>query len=256
LSRCTNLGGDVNRLGSSLKNRVRNDELMDDSSLAEPLHVGALRGLARLNTLSRTAETIWATLKRLEDGRVHQQKPVRVLDLACGGGDITRRLNVLARRDGLPFEFHGCDFSARAVEYARQQSDGLVQPPRFFEYDVLDGPLPPGYSYFVSSLFLHHLSDDQAVNLIAEMARAAERGFLVHDLARSRLGFLLAVAATRMLTRSPVVHVDSLLSVRAAFSKAEMLDFPDRAGLSGARCLSVWPSRLLLSWTAPPAQVG
>lgn len=230
---------------------------MDDPALDDRLHVGALRGLARLNRLSRTAEAIWASLVRMQGrgGSGGARGPVRVLDLACGGGDITRRLQALAVRDGLPFEFDGCDRSDRALEYARRQSGSSARPCRFFVRDVLDEPLPDGYSYFVSSLFLHHLSEVQAVSLTREMARAAGRGFVVHDLLRSKRGLLLAAAVTRVVTRSPVVHTDSLLSVRAAYSEREMLDISIRAGLVGAHCAALWPRRLLLSWPAAGAQV-
>ncbi len=228
---------------------------MDDPALDDGLHVGALRGLARLNRLSRTAEAILAALLRIDGGNQNSKTPVRVLDLACGGGDITRRLASLTKRKGLPFEFDGCDLSERAVEYAREQATGSMRAGQFFVRDVLDGPLPQGYDYFVSSLFMHHLADGQAVSLVREMACATGRGFLVHDLERSSSGFFLAAAATRALTRSPIVHTDSLLSVRAAFSMEEMIDIAIRAGLTDAHCARLWPRRLLLTWTAPALNV-
>ena len=233
----------------ALANRQRAEELMDDPTMDDRLHVGALRGLARVNRLSRTAASIWAAMWRIE--RECNERPLRVLDLACGGGDITRRLAALALRDGRPFEFDGCDRSERAVDYAQRQSGDSMPSCRFFVRDVLDGSLPDGYDYFVSSLFLHHLADEQAVGLFREMARACGRGFLVHDLERSSRGFLLAAAATRAVTRSPIVRTDSLLSVRAAFSFEEIKDIPIRAGLEDARCARLWPRRLLLTWTMP-----
>ena len=181
---------------------------------------------------------------------------MRVLDLACGSGDITRRLAALAARDGMPFEFDGCDRSGHAVEFAdRQSRAGSTPTCRFFARDVLEGPLPDGYGYFVSSLFLHHLADGQAVRLFREMARAARRGFVVHDLERSTRGFLLAGVASRAFTRSPIVHADALLSVRAAFSLEETIAMSILADLPGVRCTRRWPCRLLLSW-APQSTHG
>ena len=55
----------------------------------------------------------------------------------------------------------------------------------------------------------------------------------------------------RILTRSPIVHVDGPLSVRAGFQPGEVLDMADRAGLRGARITRHWPQRLLLSWRRP-----
>ena len=240
----------------ALERRQRADERMDDRALDASSHIQALRGLARLNRLSRTADGLWAALAGMEVRHNGGGGPVRVLDLACGSGDITRRLAALAARDGMPFEFDGCDRSGHAVEFAdRQSRAGSTPTCRFFARDVLEGPLPDGYGYFVSSLFLHHLADGQAVRLFREMARAARRGFVVHDLERSTRGFLLAGVASRAFTRSPIVHADAVLSVRAAFSLEETIAMSILADLPGVRCTRRWPCRLLLSW-APQSTHG
>jgi hypothetical protein len=66
---------------------------------------------------------------------------------------------------------------------------------------------------------------------------------IVSDLDRSRLGLLLAWLGTRLLTRSPVVHVDSLRSVRAAFTRDEAAALATRAGLTSWRLTMHWPCR-------------
>ena len=48
--------------------------------------------------------------------------------------------------------------------------------------------------------------------------QATRHAVLVDDLVRSRLGFALVLAGSYLLTRSPVVHTDGPLSVRAALS--------------------------------------
>lgn len=221
---------------------------MDNPKLDAPAHLDALRGLARLNRLSRTAESLWTELQRLEVGRSH--RPIRVLDLACGGGDITRRLAVLARHDHLPFTFDGCDLSSRAIDFARNHPQSTSLNCQFFIHDALRGPLPGGYDYFISSLFIHHLESAQITDLLHRMAQGADQGLVIHDLRRSLRGLWLAGAASRLFTRSPVVHTDALLSVRAAFTLSEMRALAAEAGLTAARCTPHWPQRWLLSWTA------
>ncbi len=239
----------------ALERRQRADERMDDRALDASSHIQALRRLARLNRLSRTADGLWAALAGMEVRHNGGGGPVRVLDLACGSGDITRRLAALAARDGMPFEFDGCDRSGRAVEFANRQFPRSTPACRFFARDILEGPLPCGYDYFVSSLFLHHLADGQVVRLFREMARTARRGFVVHDLERSTRGLLLAGVASRAFTRSPIVHSDALLSVRAAFSLEETIAMSILADLRGVRSTRRWPYRLLLSW-APQSTNG
>jgi hypothetical protein len=122
---------------------------------------------------------------------------------------------------------------------------------RFFIHDAVNGPLPTGYDALTCSLFLHHLDEGEAVDLLRRMAAAAGRLVLVNDLARGAAGWLLAQAAARLLTRSDVVHTDGPRSVAAAFTPAEARTLAERAGLSGATVRRRWPFRWLLTWERP-----
>src|SRR5438270_878835 len=103
---------------------------------------------------------------------------------------------------------------------------------RFFQADVLREPLPSGYDAVISSLFLHHLTEEQAVALLRRMG-AAGRIVLVNDLVRSRPGYLLAWLGTRLLSRSEVVHFDGQRSVEGAFTPVEARRLAEAAGLAG-----------------------
>jgi hypothetical protein len=76
---------------------------------------------------------------------------------------------------------------------------------------------------------------------------------LVNDLIRDRLGYFLCWWGVRLLTRSPIVHVDGPLSVRAGFQPAEVLEMATQAGMNGASISRHWPQRLLLKWERPEA---
>jgi SAM-dependent methyltransferase len=219
--------------------RVVAREQMDDPALEEDLHAQALRGLARLNLLSATAALFWKPLRRL----LEERGRLRVLDLACGGGDVTLALR---RRAGSALEIEGCDKSPTALEHARAQAHRRGAEVRFFEHDVLEGELPGGYDLYICSLFLHHLEEGQAVDLLARMARAD--ALLVHDLARCGPGLLLSRLVPPLITRSRVVHGDAVLSVRNAFTPGEIGAMAERAGLDGVRVSRHWPYRFLISW--------
>ncbi len=119
----------------------------------------------------------------------------------------------------------------------------------FFQLDALNDPLPEGFDVVTCSLFLHHLSEEQAVRLLRKMADAARSTILVNDLSRSRLGYALAWTGCRLLSRSPIVHHDGPASVRAAFNLAEARDLAERAGLERVSLSRRWPRRFLLSWS-------
>ena len=145
--------------------------------------------------------------------------------------DLARR----ARRSGLDVRIDGCDISPVAVDFRRSGGEDAGIPVRFFRLDALNEPLPEDYDVVMCSLFLHHLADDEAVRLLRKMADAARSLILVNDLLRSRLGYWLAWAGCRLLSRSPIVHHDGPASVRAAFRLARRANLAERAGLDGAR---------------------
>jgi len=71
---------------------------------------------------------------------------------------------------------------------------------------------------------------------------------LVNDLRRTRAGLALAYAASRVLSRSHVVHVDATLSVRAAFTIPEFAILTQEAGLDTAVISRRTPMRFLMRW--------
>jgi 2-polyprenyl-3-methyl-5-hydroxy-6-metoxy-1,4-benzoquinol methylase len=108
--------------------------------------------------------------------------------------------------------------------------------------------LPNDFDVVMCSLFLHHLSNDDALTLLRRMAAATRCLGLVSDLRRSAYGLFLAYSASRVLSRSKVVHVDAVRSVRGAFTKSELQHLAAEAGLENATVANRWPARMLLRW--------
>jgi SAM-dependent methyltransferase len=220
---------------------------MDQPGLDPGRHRQALRGLRRINFWSRSAGILWPPLAALAR---EASRPVRVLDIATGGGDVPIRLARYSGRSRSRLAVEGCDVNPEAVRYATEQAERHGVAVRFFVADALTD-IPTGYDAIACSLFLHHLTDELAVGLLRRMGTAAGRLVLVNDLERSRRGLLLARVATRLLSLSPVVHVDGPRSVEGAFTIEEARSLAERAGLDGATVERRWPCRYLLSWVRP-----
>lgn len=231
---------------TSLRTRQFRPEVMDQPDLDPAEHRRALQGLATVNRVSRSAAILWRPLRRL--ARRTPSQPLRVLDLACGGGDVTVALAYRAARAGLALRIDGCDLSAVAIEHAAERAARSTVNVDFFRLDVVREPLPDGYDVLCCSLFLHHLDEPTAVALLERMAAAARRLVLVNDLRRSAAGYWLAWLGCRLLARSPIVHVDGPRSIENAFTIPEARALAHRAGLKGAELSRHWPQRFLLSW--------
>jgi 2-polyprenyl-3-methyl-5-hydroxy-6-metoxy-1,4-benzoquinol methylase len=235
--------------GLDLRRRRRQPELMDDPALDPAEHAAALRGLARINAVSQSASILWTSLRDL--ARSAAPRPLRVLDVATGGGDVPLALARHARASGVRLELHACDISATAIAEAGQRGREAGVQMRLFECDALALPAETTYDAVICSLFVHHLEEDAVVLLLERMCAAAEQAVLVSDLRRSFGGYLMACAATRALTRSRIVHVDGPRSVEGAFTPEELRDLAARAGLTGATVEPRWPCRMLLRWRRP-----
>lgn len=221
-------------------------EIMDQPNLETGRHRHALRGLERINRWSVSVRLFWPALA--PRARQLAPRPLRVLDVGSGGGDVLRQLARRADRAGLPMVFEGCDRSAAAVAYAQERADAAGAAVRFFVTDVLASDLPGDYDAVICSLFLHHFDEEEAITVLRRMAKASRGLVLVNDLRRCFTGWMLAHVAGRVLTRSPVVHVDGPRSVAAAWTRREILTLAERAGLPGASYRRYWPFRFLLQW--------
>ena len=229
----------------------RPTELMDDPSLEACQHQEALRALARIHFFSGTVTHIVRNIvSLLRDRKDTSDESIRILDIACGGGELTTAVaRLLAAKTSCRVEVIGLDISERAIHWATRKhattTKNLVIS--FRACDVLTDELPSCKLAF-HSLFLHHLDHAQAVAQLRSMASATDIGFVFSDLLRTRIGLLLAQLGTRLLSRSTVAQIDGPLSVRAARTVEEYHDLFHAAHLPEPILQRVWPERVCITW--------
>ncbi len=103
-----------------ISDRNRSMELMDEPDLDPKLHVAALNGLRRINSISRSAAILWPSIAAAASDIC--PRALRVLDLACGGGDNAFEISRLSQLAGLNVEVHGCDVSPLAIAKCRESA--------------------------------------------------------------------------------------------------------------------------------------
>jgi SAM-dependent methyltransferase len=222
-------------------------ELMDDPALPADEHRKALRALARINGLSGTAWQLARGVSGIVRDARHSGR-LDVVDLGCGGGDVTLALTRYLRRSGLDVRMTGVDASPRAIEEASQRARDARIEMTFLERDLVRDGCPP-CDVAVSSLFFHHLDDVPACGLLGSVTSAARLGAVISDLVRSRLGLVLAKLGTSLLVRSRVARIDGPLSVRAARTRDEYRRLAEQAGMRTAAVRAAWPARAMITWS-------
>jgi len=221
--------------------------MMDQPDLDVRQHRHALTALGRANAISSTAAALWPEVR--DAASMTGGRPLRVLDVACGGGHVVVSLARLAAAERIPIDLIGCDASPVALDYARTHAERAgVKGVRFERADALRDPMPAGIDVVLCTLFLHHLPDADVAALLQRMKDAAALMVVVSDLRRTRLGYLFAWVGCRLLSRSRVFHVDGTRSVAAALTTDEARALAGRAQLAGAQFSMIWPQRWLLVW--------
>lgn len=215
---------------------------MDNPELPEDEHSQALLGLARLNRATRIAPAIYKRIRRYALGH---GKPLRVLDLASGSGDIPIDWAKRARREGIALKVTGVDISDHAVRFATEQAARANVDVQFMHLDCLSDRLPSGFDVITAGLFMHHLHDWQISRLLMSMHGSAELAVVICDLERSALNLGLVWFAAHSLSRSGIVHRDAVRSVKAALTRHEFREIAEKALDRPVRISGLPPCRFI-----------
>jgi SAM-dependent methyltransferase len=193
-----------------------------DRSLAFIRRVNRLLGYTRatLSHLDRFSRG-WAPGRRVD-----------VLDLATGSADVPLAMARWGRRRGFDVRVVGLDRHEATVRAARAAAAAEPRV-RIVRGDALAVPFDAGsFDYATCGMFLHHLSDDEAVAVLRAMGRVARRGIIAADLLRHRRAYAWITLLT--LGSNAIVRHDARVSVRQAFSRDEVLRLRDAAGVGFA----------------------
>jgi ubiquinone/menaquinone biosynthesis C-methylase UbiE len=159
-------------------------------------------------------------------------RPLVVVDVGGGDGGFARRVVRWARRVRRPVRVLVVERDPATLALARAACAGLREVV-LVGGDAVALPLAEGAADVVTaSLTLHHLEPDAAAACLAGMAAVARHGAVVNDLLRNRLALTLVWLVTRALRLHAVSRHDGPLSVRRAYSRAELLVLAEKAGLA------------------------
>ena len=172
--------------------------------------------------------------------------PSSVLDLGTGSAQVPLAIARWARDHHRAVNVYGVDWAARNLDAARRRTRGDPQVGLLLA-DTQRLPLAEhSVDYVISSLFLHHFQPEPAVELLHAAFRVARRALIMTDLVRGRLPWLAFTLVQPVLARHPFTRHDGRLSIRRAYTPAELRGLAASAGLPAARVYTHWPWRMTL----------
>ncbi|QNN63871.1 methyltransferase domain-containing protein [Leucobacter denitrificans] len=166
----------------------------------------------------------------------YRQRPIRILDIGCGGGDVLRRIVRLARRDGFEVEALGIDVDPTAIAVAQShQSRNPVSGLTFRQATSRDLVAEGArFNIVISNHLIHHLgasehsdaepSGSEFTELFADSARLAIHLCVHSDIARHRLAYAAYALLAAPLTIGTFAYTDGLRSIRRSYTHAELVD--------------------------------
>jgi SAM-dependent methyltransferase len=194
----------------------------------------ALESLADLRRVNRWLGT-HRRLRRATRPFLSSSPRPRLLDVGCGSADILERIR---RSFPGPCLAVGVDIRLLHLRAAPPSVRRVVA-------DVHALPFPGGaFDVVLASHFLHHFDGAEAAVVLRRLYDLARRALIVDDIRRARVPYVFARSLFPWLLRSPVSVADGALSIRRAFTAAELAAAFAEAGIP-VRIRRVFPYRLL-----------
>ena len=227
----------------SFINRSYQLELLDNLDVPFSDIKRNMQELDTINTLlGGHSITIKGVQKLLQH---HHSKNISICEIGCGGGDNMRAIDKWFHKKDLHASYIGIDINPNCIEHARA-SAGLDQA-HWIVNDYKAVRFTDKPTIIFSSLFCHHFKNEELVSMFRWMHENSALGFFVNDLHRNWFAYHSIKWLTAAFSHSYMVKNDAPLSVLRGFSRKELMDLMQQAGIKNYSIEWKWAFRWLLT---------
>lgn len=167
-----------------------------------------------------------------------------ICEIGCGGGDNLAAIAKWCSKHNVQTNFIGIDIKKECIDYAMVQHATMPVTWIVSDYRVVTFKHRPAIIF--SSLFCHHFTDEEVVEMLQWMASNSTCGFFINDLQRHKLPYLLIKNLTTLFSRSYLVRNDAPLSVARGFKRYEWKRLLQNAGIINYSLQWKWAFRFLI----------
>ncbi len=169
-----------------------------------------------------------------------------LLDVGAGSGEFLRVVAKYARKNSIKTKLFGLELNERSAESIVEESKDFPEIHSIrgnaFHLPCADN----SFDYTICSLFTHHFTDENVIEILGEMSRVSRRGIFIIDLHRHKNAYFWYKIFCTAFRISPLVREDGLLSITRSFVPHELKDLAEKAGLENISVENIAPARLVL----------
>jgi len=227
--------------------RHRSHELehLDKGDYTPEEYEGCIVELQRVNEWLGDASALRETLLR-EISRA-ELRSFSVLDVGAGSGELLRVAARWSRETNREAHLVGLELNERSARAIAEESAEFPEIASI-RADAFRLPFTDSeFDYVICSLFTHHFRDEQVMELLREMCRAARRRIFVIDLHRDPIAYYFYTTLGRLFLHNRLIREDGALSILRSFKPGELEKLGHEAGLKDVAVEKHFPSRLVLS---------
>jgi 2-polyprenyl-3-methyl-5-hydroxy-6-metoxy-1,4-benzoquinol methylase len=226
---------------SRFSQRSQEKELMDDLECSGEMLTHTLNELKTINRWLGGNHVTTDGIKSFFDS--YPKEEYTVADIGCGGGDIIRVMHDWASKQSSLVKFVGIDANPHIINLAKSRLKDLknvnlsvqnVFSERFSEEKV---------DIVTCTLFTHHFTDSELVDLITALKDKSRIGIVINDLHRHPFAYYSIKYLTAIFSKSPMVKNDGPVSVLRAFSRKDWERILKTAGINEFELTWHWAFR-------------
>jgi len=195
-------------------------EIMDDLEMEGDL---LSRSLAKLDWINKWLGGNNVTLSALDQLIINHPKDevLKIVDIGSGSGDMLRLVVNRLRKQNRKVEILGMDANDFTVNYARRESVDYPEIKYQTEYVSASTFDNLEYDILLGTLFLHHLKDEDIIDVMKIGTEKAKLGVIVNDLNRSQIAYFLFNLLTLFIP-NPMIRQDGLTSILRGFKREDL----------------------------------
>jgi 2-polyprenyl-3-methyl-5-hydroxy-6-metoxy-1,4-benzoquinol methylase len=226
----------------NLQHRSLQKELLDAEGIP---FADIKKNMQELDTINRLLGGHAITLKGITAFLSPSTQTITVCEIGCGGGDNLNAIKKFCDQKKIRVQLTGIDLKKECIDFAKERNTSPEATWICSDYRLVhfkkNGP-----DIIFSSLFCHHFTKTELVQMLLWMNENCTRGFFINDLHRHHLAYYSIKWITHLFSGSYLVKNDAPLSVARAFTKKDWQELFVKAGINNYSIRWKWAFRYLI----------